>query len=234
MARYTGVAAIAGAGAGVSFTQLRLADALSGTPEDPNSIFNSVTEDAAGWDVEIQGPRLNGMANGCWFRLPLPASWRGDGTQIMVFRFTEVTAGTGAWWCQAGMHDQDALAANTPNGIGGGVRFDTAGTRRVMASGTSATSTITVGSAALDAAHVVVMPAGPDDSGGDVGGSLASANAGGTFYHIRANTQDAQNSGVKRVVVAFGTDEDTSSGAVSGKVKIELAVVDFLPAGSLP
>lgn len=218
---------------GLTFNQIRLADALSPTPEDPNSIFNSVTEDAAGWDVEIQGISVDAMPEGCWWRFNLPATWRGDGTQALLFRYTEVTAGDDNWWIMAGTMDQAGLAAGSPDAIGGGVRYQIPTNIHVVVANSSFDVFTSLGAPPLTVAYALIVPWGTD-AAGQLGNGTAWGEAGDSQYAGATAGQTIMPAGTKQMVLAFGTSEDTTLGAVSAKVKAEVAVIELLPSGSLP
>lgn len=220
--------------AGVTFTQLRLADALSASPEDPNNVFNSVTEDADGWAVEIQGPAVDGLAEGTWFIFDMPDGWRGDGSQALKFRFSEVTNNGGWWWSVAGILDDSALTASAPVGVGVGFRLDTGGTRRALAMTAAGNFAVVVGTAAM-VGNGTVIPAGPDDATGSAGAAIVVANGGAAVWATTATAQAlAANSGAKKMVLGFGTIVDSSGGAITGKAKFEVAVIELDAAGVFP
>ena len=225
------------------FFPVRLADALSSSPEDPNSIFNAgaFSEDAAGWDVEIQGPLVDGMPEACWFRYVLGAggvapfdAWRGDGTQWLLWRFTEVSVGDDNWWCQCGIMDGDAIPAGSPQVCGGGFEYPTPIQLRNLVSNLTVGVGIALGAPPLLAGFALTMPAGPDDGTGTTGHAIAWGKAGTPLYFSNELGVQATNVGTKRAVVGFGTRRDTSGGAVSGKMGVEAAVIEWLGAGLLP
>ncbi len=234
MSRYVGLLPGGAAAPALTFVQLRLADAISGTPEDPNSVFNSVTEDADGWDVEIQGASVDALPEGCWYRFTMPAAWRGDGTQALQFRFTEATAGETNWWCQAGIMDKTGLAASSPSGPGGGVRYPTTSLVSAAVSNGADGQAVSLGATPLVGGFSISIPYGTDGSTGMAGLAGAWGKAGGGTYAARSLQQSTSNSGTKVIALGFGTSTDTTGGAVSGKVKVEVALVEILPAGTLP
>lgn len=224
-----------GAGAPV-FTQLRLSDALSGTPEDPNSVFNSVTEDAAGWAVEIQGSGFDGIGEGCWFRFNMPATWRGDGTQALKVRFSEVTNNGGDWWAAAGIMDKGGIAASSPCGIAVGLRLNPGLNRLSLAMETNAGGATFVGGTAIITGSGLCVPGGPDDATGTTGTCTVSANAGDAFWRAGCwvDAPATINVGVKVMVLGFATATDSSGGAITGKAKFEVAVIELDAAGVFP
>ncbi len=227
----------AAVGAAPVFTPMRLADALSGSPEDPNGIFNSVVEDAAGFAVEIQGAVVLGMAQCAWFRFAMPASWRGDGTQAIKYRFSEVSSGGSRWFAVGGVLDKSGLTLSSPVGLGVGFRVDAVGVgdRRVYSCNSTTAAANVVGTVVGVTGNGLIIPGGPDDTNGSAGMATALARSGEAQWE--SNSMAAAvvaNTGTKVLTLGFGTNLDTSGGAVTGKAKFEFAVIELDAAGIFP
>ena len=229
----------------LQLTQLRLSDALSSSPEDPNGIFNAggFIEDAAGWEVEIEtGAPVDGTREGAWFRFPMPTGWRGDGTQCIVATLTPVTvpAASSEWWIALGWADNDALAANTPNMISAGWRaafaLSTAGLPCIMHETSSSVPSPPAGWGGTPLAlQTRLLPYG-DDADGVLGTSTSMGRSSASAAYIGRAGFNEVSPGVppRRLVLGFGVNAINTGSPTTGKFKVEIGVRDLEVAGSLP
>lgn len=214
--------------------QLRLADAISGdalTPAfDPNSVFSSLTEDAAGWQIALNNAvSVDGLGEGCGWIFDMPPGWVDDFVHGLMFRVTEISAfpdSKGAWMA-VGVCDMAGDATNVS------ALCEAVGIKRDATQGRATYHGRTLDVATgvnVDVAHGLWFPNREDLGSMLIHAIDTSIPAGTGTFHGAVNSPD---DGDLRLIVVAGCETALADGPHTGKFRLEVAAIQPLPDGSL-